>query len=203
MQLLRLCPELPKLPKEYLDAIHTILAAAAEESDLQYHAVSSIDQAEFGHSPLDESSESAALAVIQFMGASKGVHLERLLPFAMRLLFALPFFRWSHQHRQRAESFSHKLVTALTEMAVVLPIARRPVLRCIVLLHRQCSHMTRQLPDLRPFLVTVDESNSRWLFEADSPLPMPTSHTLLQAPHVLLGIFLIVFTLGSLFQSVD
>ncbi len=83
------------------------------------------------------------------------------------------------------------------------------VLRALGMLHRQCAHMTRQLPALRPARVTVvtadaaaAESSSTasagangstqvevWRFDADAAMAMPTSPTLLQAPFVLLGAY--------------
>ena len=122
--LLRLCPELPaRMPREYDEAVDALLASATSDDDcgapLRCDSVlSAADARGYGVSALEESSEAAVLATLRFMAASRGAHLERLLPFALRVLLALPFFRWRHDHRKRAEAFAYAVARALTEVAI-------------------------------------------------------------------------------------
>jgi hypothetical protein len=126
----------------------------------------------FGVAHLDECSESALLAVIRLLIQSRGAFLDRLLPFVLANLLALPFWRWPVSSLSSAsvgaagaagaatatagfrydavEQLAAKLSRALTELSVCVPVARRPVLRTLALLHRQCAFMTRQVRTLQP-----------------------------------------------------
>lgn len=117
---------------------------------------------------LDECSESSLLAVIRLLIRSRGAFVEKLLPFVLTNLLALPFWRWpasvpssaaagnsSPFRFDAAEQLTAKLTRALTELSVCVSVARRPVLRTLALLHRQCAFMTRQVRTLQPVRLPI------------------------------------------------
>lgn len=95
------------------------------------------------------------IAVGQYLISSSGAHLEKLVPFLLRIFLSLPFLSWQHHAHAQVQQLAYRLCSMLTEISICVPSSLFVISRTILLLFRQLTFVVKELQVLRFYIIII------------------------------------------------